>query len=274
MKFSFLILCFTIVYAQSAVNTYFVESIGHFSISQTQVDNWQQGGENSITWQVNVKTNIGHDHGFWSESHLIDLSFGKTRTGDMPMRKSIDEIKIDSEIRLNLPKGRNPYIAINTLTQFAIGYDYNGDSPVSVSDFLDPLYLTESTGLTKQFNSGIRTRGGFAMKQTITRNYPSPYADVPETPETEKIRYEYGMEWINQFEKIVKESTSISARLELFSNLKALDETDVRFETILSTQISEMVDVSFNVKVVYDKDTSSRRQVRQFLSLGFSYSIL
>ena len=69
MKFIFLICFITVAFTQSQLNTYVAESIGHFSISQTQVDNWQQGGESSVTGQVNIKTNVVNNHGFWSESN-------------------------------------------------------------------------------------------------------------------------------------------------------------------------------------------------------------
>ncbi len=65
-----------------------------------------------------------------------------------------------------------------------------------------------------------------------------------------------------------------TSKPEIFSNLKGLDETDVKWDNTFSAKISKYIDVSFNIKLFYDKDVSDKRQIKQSLSVGLTYTFL
>jgi len=272
-KIIIMISVISLLSSQNTISGYKVESVGHLSISQTQVDNWEAGGESTLSWQTNLKSSFSKKHPIWNELHILDMSFGKTRVGDIPARKSIDEIKLESLINLKIRHGVNPYLAINLQSQFSPGYNYNENSSELVSDFLDPLYITESTGFAWEIFNSMNSRLGFAMKQTFTDQFPAPYADDPTTLEIEKSKFEYGLEWVVDYQNNINELTSINSKIELFSDLVSVRQTDVRWDSNFSTKLSDLFDVSFNFKLIYDQDISNRRQIRQYLAIGISYTL-
>jgi hypothetical protein len=65
-----------------------------------------------------------------------------------------------------------------------------------------------------------------------------------------------------------------TSKLELFSTFKALDETDVNWDNTLQVKVSEYISVNINVNLIYDKDLSAKRQIKQTMALGLSYTFI
>ena len=72
----------------------------------------------------------------------------------------------------------------------------------------------------------------------------------------------------------MSENSLLTSKLELFSAFKASDETDVNWDTVISTKISKYVNINFNFKLFYDKDISPKRQIKQAIAFGLTYSFL
>ncbi len=250
------------------------EVVGSINLAQTTFDNWAQGGENSFAWQVNLNMKFVNDQEKYNWSNSGKFSFGMVKVGDGTTKKSVDEIKLESVFTYKLGVYVNPYVAATAETQFAKGYDYSVTPNVAISNFLDPAYFTQSVGLGIEPVKNLKTRIGAALKETVTRDYPVPYADDPNTPEVETTRVEMGAESVTDFSWKVSENTLFTTKLELFSNLKALDQVDVRWDNILSAKVAKYMDVNFNVKLFYDRDISRKRQLKQALTIGLTYSFL
>lgn len=250
------------------------EMVGGINITQTNFDNWVQGGENSFAWQANFKFNFVREAEKinWANSGKFD--YGMTRVGDESSRKSIDEIKLESVLSYKLNPFVNPYAAFAHTTQFAPGYDYGTEPKSKISAFMDPGYFRESIGINYTPNSTIKTRMGFAMKQTVTSDFPVPYADDPDTPEVEKTRSEIGAESVTDLSWKIEKNTLFTSKLELFSNLKAIDQIDVNWDNTLTTSISKYFNFNINFRLFYDKDISPKRQIKQSIAFGFTYNFL
>ncbi len=250
------------------------EVVGTINLSQTTFDNWSQGGENSVAWQVNLNAKFVNDQEKYNWSNTGKFSFGMVKVGNGTTKKSVDEIKLESVFTYKLGVYVNPYLAATAETQFTRGYDYSVTPNVAISNFLDPGYFTQSAGLGIEPVKNLKFRVGGALKETVTRDFPSPYADNPNTPEVEKTRVEVGAESVTDFSWKVSENTLFTTKLELFSNLKALDQVDVRWDNILAAKVAKYLDVNFNVKLFYDRDISRKRQLKQALMIGLTYSFL
>ncbi len=250
------------------------ELVGSLNLTQTQFDNWAQGGENSLSWQLNINGKFVNDQEKTNWSNSGKISFGMVKVGDGESKKSVDEIKLESVFTYKMNLYVNPYLAATAETQFAKGYNYTDTGKMAISNFMDPAYFTQSAGLGFSPNEQIKTRLGAALKETITDKYPVPYADDPETSEIEKTKVEFGAESVTDFSRKLAENILLTSKLELFSNLKSFDQIDVKWDTILSAKVAKYVDVTFNVKLFYDKDISKKRQLKQMLALGLTYSFL
>jgi hypothetical protein len=147
------------------------------------------------------------------------------------------------------------------------------DPKVEISNFLDPGYFRESIGLGYVFNPSLKTRLGASAKQTVTRNFTG-FSDDPATAEVEKLRLEYGAESVTDLNAKLSQSLFLQSKLELFSNLKAFDQIDVNWDTVFIAKVAKYVEVNFNIKLLYDRDISLRRQLKQALSMGLTYTFL
>jgi hypothetical protein len=251
-------------------------AVGNFTFSQTQFDNWTKGGEDSRTWQLTLHTSAVQEQKKTTWSNSLDLGYGMTQSGEQSSRKSLDEIKIESVFTYKIARYLNPFVAFTGETQLAPGYEYHdgNDSRVQISAFFDPAFFRQSAGLGYTIHKIFSTRLGGSLKETITRNYPVPYADDPDTPDIEKNRVEAGMESVSDLNWNLTPNTLLLSKLELFSNLSALDEIDVSWDTQLTTKISNYFNFTFQVKLIYDKDLSSSRQIKQLLGMGVSYTFI
>jgi len=248
--------------------------VGNINLTQTSFDNWKQGGENSIAWQLNLNFKFLNDQQKYSWSNSGKFTYGSTKTSGQEIKKSIDEIKLESVFTYKLAKFINPFAAATGESQFAAGYDYGLARKKQVSAFMDPGYFRESFGMGYKPNEMIQTRLGAALKQTITSHYPAPYADDPTTIKTEKTKNELGVESVTDINWKVSENSLLTSKLELFSAMKALNETDVNWDTFFSAKIAKYVNINFNLKLFYDKDISSKRQIKQAIAFGLTYTFL
>lgn len=248
--------------------------IGGINMTQTGFDNWAAGGESAFAWQLNLKYSFVKDTDKMNWSNTGKFSYGATKTGEADMRKSIDEIKAESVWTYKLGSSINPFLAVTGETQFAPGYDY-GVNPINeISAFLDPGYFRESLGVGMIISEGVNTRLGLSLKQTVTSSHPIPYSDDLTTTEVETLRSEYGAESVTNLSLDLSETSLLTSKLELFSAFRSIDEIDVNLDNTLMVKISEYLNVNINIKLVYDKDISVKRQIKQSMALGFNYTFI
>ncbi len=250
------------------------EMIGGLNLTQTSFDNWIQGGENQLAWQVNLNFKFVNDQEKSNWANSGKFTYGNTKTGKQEAQKSIDEIKLESVFAYKLGVLINPFAAVTGETQFAPGYKYGMDSKTQISAFMDPGYFRESVGIGIKPNEIVQTRLGASLKQTITSSYPKPYADDPKTVKVEKTKNEVGAESVTDVGWKVAENTLFTSKLELFSAFKTFQEIDVNWDNILTTKISKYFNFNVNFKLFYDRDISKMRQIKQTIALGVSYSFL
>jgi hypothetical protein len=251
------------------------ELAANLNLTQASFDNWAEGGENMLGWQAGLDgkfTHLGVRHDWTNGVHL---SYGMQKVGDQEARKSVDEIKIGTVYTYKAGFFVDPYAAATAETQFGKGYKYEDGGVVktAVSDFLDPGYFTESVGVGRSYRDILESRLGFALKETISKDYG--YADDPETEnKIEKTRVEPGMESVTDLSLKLSESLLFTSTLGLFSNLEATNEIDVAWDNLLAAKVHEYVVVGLNFHLLYDRDVSKQRQIRQSLAIGLTYAIM
>ncbi len=250
------------------------EIIGRLNLAQNSFDNWSQGGEDSLSWQVTLLGNYINDQEKYNWSNTGKLAFGQIRAGAEELKKSVDEIKLESVFNYKLKIAISPFLAVKGETQFTTGYEYTNDAKLAISNFMDPGYCTESLGVGYARDGFFKTRLGFAAKQTITNQFPHPYADNPDTREIEKIKHEYGLESVTDLSLKFSDILAFTSKLEIFSNLKASDQIDVRWDNLFTASISKYLNVAFNIQWFYDKDISPLRQIKKTLTLGLIYTFV
>jgi hypothetical protein len=249
------------------------EAVGSFSFSQAHFDNWATGGENTFAHQFDLGGKLVYNSDKYIWTNAAKIAFGNSKIGETETKKTIDELRIESIVTYLLEFMAEPYLALKGETQLAPGYIYDENSKMQVSGFLDPGYFTQSVGFQYSPIEELPIRFGAAVKETITKDFPAPYADDPETKRIETIKIELGLETVLAFSKKINENTLINATIDLFNNFTSIEATDVRWDTDIITQITKYINVKLNVKLFYDKDISVKRQLNQSLLLGISYTL-
>lgn len=249
--------------------------VGGINLTQTAFDNWKQGGENTFAWQATINYKFVNDQEKTNWSNTGKFTLGATKAGDLESRKSIDEIKLETVYTQKLGLYVNPFLSATGETQFISGYDYKVTPKNKISNFMDPAYFRESAGVGYQPNQIVKTRLGVALKQTVTQDFPIPYADDPKTlDKIEKFKNEVGAESVTDLSWKVAENSLLVSKLELFSTLDKVDEIDVNWDNVFTTKISKYFNVNLNFKLFYDKDISKKRQIKQAIAFGFNYTFL
>ncbi len=250
--------------------------VAGLNVNQAYFDNWRAGGENSLAWAGNFLGAAARDKGadLW-ENNLL-LAYGQSKVGELESRKSADSIHADSTYTRKMSAYVNPFASVTWDTQFVEGYQYFPGTtlaPQAVSKFMDPGYLQEGLGVGYAKGEIFKFKIGAAAKQTFTDAFPR-YADDPDTLAVERFKSEVGAASLTQLKLTLDQSVLFTSSLDLFSNLHASDQIDVKWSNLLSAKVSSWMSVNLNVDMTYDKDVSTQRQLKEGLSLAFSYSLL
>ncbi len=250
------------------------QSVMNLNFTDNNFDNWEQGGDDSWSWQLEVPFKFVNIQKAFEWSNSGKVAFGKTKVGDRQARKASDVIKFESLYIQKLGVYVNPYVAVSGQTQLAEGYRYTEEIRRAISGFMDPGYFTQSAGVGYSPRENMRVRLGAALKETITNRFPVPYTDDPETETIEKIKIEYGADTVTDVSLQLRDNLLFTSKMSLFSNLQRFDEIDVDWDNTFTAKVSKYLIVSLNIQIFYDKDISRKRQLKQSLAVGFSYSLL
>jgi len=239
------------------------------SISQAYFSNWAAGGESSFAWQVNLDAGIDREDDGTRWVNDIYTKYGMASIGTGRMRKTVDEIRIESLFAFKIYGVIEPFISVKGYTQMTPGYEYADDGTATeVSKFMDPGYFRQSFGIKFQPADWYKSRLGGALKQTLTDLFTARYAgDSPD-----KFKNELGTDWINEFNFKVGEVMNIVSKVDIFFNFKALDETDVDWDTSVVFAITDYLNTTISFTLVYDADVIKKAQIKESLSLGVAYN--
>ena len=248
--------------------------IGTLNLSQTALDNWPAGGDNSWNWLLNLSGSFVDRQEDFDWRNTLRIQYGQSKIGSDGMRKTDDEFFFESVFTYKLWNKFNPYAALTAQTQFTEGYDYSTDPKTQISNFLDPGFFRQGFGFDYNPEKNYKTRLGIAFKQTVADKFAAIWSDDPDTEEIETLRSEVGLESVTDFSVNVSELIVYVTKLQLFSNLNRVDEIDVNWDNLFSAKVAEYLSVTLSIVLVYDKDISLQRQLKQTLAVGLTYSFL
>jgi hypothetical protein len=251
-------------------------SLGTLNFTQASFDNWAAGGENSWSWIANLTGNFLRKQEKSKWNNFYKLEYGQGKIGDNEAKKSADEIFLESEYSYFFKLVWAGFLAVNGRSQFAKGYDFTTDPKTLTSKFLNPGYFRQSAGIKYDPSQKFSTRAGLGLKQTVVTDvmFAPLYTDDLETREIEKFRNEIGLESVTVVTYKLKENLVYVTFVDLFSNLKAVNEIDVRWDNLVTAEVSKYIAVSFNLQLYYDRDISIKRQLKQYLAVGLTYNLL
>jgi hypothetical protein len=246
-------------------------SVATLNGTQVAFTDWVQGGDNALAFATGLAGKSVYDQEQTSWNNSYKFAFGEARLGDQSLRKTDDQIEIESMLTYKLGGKLSPYAAVTLKTQFAKGYKYDGaGNGTPVSRFFDPAFLTQSAGAVYQPIPELKTRFGAALREIITSEFPV-YADPLGI---EKTSVKGGLESVTELVWKIDENIMLNSRIELFSAFGRLDQIIVNNDNMIVAKVSKYVTTSFGVQLRNEPAISPRTQVKQTLAFGLSYAIL
>jgi hypothetical protein len=244
------------------------------NVSQLALSNWSQGGENSLTWVLIGNGAINYIGEKWNFRNNLKLAYGRTKIGSQEFRTNDNELYLESVLSRKIGWEVDPYVSNIVRTSIAKGYKYDVNPTITIADFFDPGYLTQSLGFIYDKTPNFNTRLGVAVQETFTKKHTQYSDDIETTTEVEKLKVETGLESVSKFEYKMEERFIITSLLRLFTRFKDIDVWDVRWDNSIVSKITEYINVSFSVLVVYEKSQSLKTQVKEALQLGVLFTLL
>ncbi len=244
------------------------------NLSQVAFSNWSQGGENSLAFTFFSLFSLDYIGDPWKWKNSLKFAYGRTKFGDDEYRTNDNEIFFESTLIHHLGWAVSPYAGVTARTAVSNGFKYDADSVQQIVGFMDPFYLTEAIGFIYDQIPNFSSRLGVGMKQTFADKFAPQYSDDPDTPnEIEKFKNESGIESVTEYTWGFFENMSYYSYLRLFGKFDDLSVWDVRWDNVISAKVNDYVSVTFNVLLIYDETESVKRQLKEALQVGISYTL-
>ncbi len=259
---------------QDTTNGWKYNWVGGLNGSQASYKNWSQGGVNTISVTASTLFNLKYRNDRFGYDLVTNFKYGQARIENEGTRKTDDKIAVANKFSYQFRDKRfNVFGNINFTTQFDKGYDYGQEPKLLLSKFMAPAYLSQVVGLGFNPADYFSAAAGLAMKETIVQD--TSLSERYGLDEGEQYRFEPGYSILLNFEKKIVSNVKLVSSLETFSNLKeSVRKTDVNFSNEIIGKINDYMNTSFQFVLVYDEDFSSEVQLKQVLSVGFSFSFL
>jgi len=280
MKSTFLLLCVLIastdpasaISDSTAVDPWKLGWIGTLNGSQATYRNWSQGGVNTVAVTGGTRFTAKYSQDPFVLDHSTSLKYGRARLNGNVGRKTDDEIRIRNQASR---KFNNPHFSLigqlNFDTQFYEGYDRAYAN--IISKFMAPAYITETIGLAYTPEKNLQFNAGLSLKQTIV-------ADTLLSPryglkDGSTFRNEGGVSLGFRLSKQVMTNVSYSGSADTFTNLlRPVSSTVFKMNNDIVGKINSYLTTNFQYAVIFDDNVTKKLQVKQVLSVGFSYTIL
>ncbi len=251
------------------------ELIGSFNFTQNSFSNWAAGGEDNASWLLGGRGRFKRYGGRANWSNVLRLEYGEVKQKNQDSRKAYDLIFAESIVDFNTSRLIKPYARASLKTQFTGGYDYTVDPKVKVSDFADPLYLTQGAGVGFQVKPYAITRFGLGLQETYADEFAAVYTDDLDTAdEIETSRIEGGLESVTELDKTLHKQLSLKSRLALFWAFNNSDQVDIDWMTDINLKAMGALGMTLKFELLYNKDVLDKVQWQQVLGIGVTYSFL
>ncbi|MHB8079812.1 MAG: DUF3078 domain-containing protein [Candidatus Krumholzibacteriia bacterium] len=251
------------------------ELIGSLNFTQSSFSNWAAGGVDNSSWLLGGRGSFKRLGVRANWSNVLCLEYGEVKEKDRDSRKASDLIFAESIVDFNTSRLIKPYARASLKTQFAAGYDYAVDPKLKVSDFADPLYLSQGAGVGLQIKPYVITRFGLGLQETYADEFAAIYTDDHDTPDDlETSRIEGGLESVTELDKTLHKQLALKSRLALFWAFNNSDQIDVDWMTDINLKAMGALGMTLKFELLYNKDVLDKIQWQQVLGIGVTYSFL
>ena len=259
------------------------------ALSQGGTRNWAPGGDRfSLATNGFLNLYANHTKGKWQFNTSIDANYGLMTTESWGAIKNDDKLELLN--KWNYPvfkpnkKGENRYrlgLTTNFRTQFADGYDYDGNTRKRISSFLAPGILVLSPGLDYVEVKGFNVHfSPIAARWILVPNRPYELGANYGVKAAQEVKNEFGTYISVGYSGEISKTVSIRSRVDVFADYVANNPAnmDVYLTNMLYIKISKCLGVVYNFVLQYDNDTqifgynknATGTQLKSIFGMGLS----
>lgn len=245
-----------------------------FQISEVGFSNWNGGGANSISALIGIDVERSYKDKNFKWDNLLIARAGANKQSEQEIRKTEDQLEIDSKAGFKFRKNTNWYYLgrINFKTQFFNGFNFPNTSDI-ISQFMAPGYLLSGFGVehkikdknfymylspityksTFVLDQDLANEGAFGVKEAIRDE------DGMILKEGEKLRIETGILINNEYKRELFENVNMESRLSLYTDyINNFGNIDVDWEVNFSFGVNDFIKATFGSHIRYDDDVKIR----------------
>lgn len=278
----------TITYAQTDDKGYqegawVLKGVTGLNMSQTAMDNWSAGGENSIAGNAYLNASLTHKKGNWLWVTNMVLDYGLSKTKSQGMRKSSDKIGLSTQLGYSTDNVWFYTLMGDLNTQFAKGYDYP-DKEHQISNFFAPAYSNIALGMEWRPKSNYSLLlSPVSTKMTfVTDDYLSDLGTFGVDP-GDHFKIEGGAFVKARAELPVMENVNLITTADFFTPYsKDFGNIDVNWDVLISMKINKVLSATINTTLKYDNDVKTfddngvkkgaKVQFKEVLGIGLAYN--
>jgi hypothetical protein len=257
---------------QATSGTWNLGWVGTLNGSQASYRNWSQGGVNSVAVTGGTRFSAQYVRDRYVFDHSSSLKYGRARLNGNESRKTDDEIRLRNQISRKFSNPSYSLIGqLNFDTQFDDGYDKNYVNVVST--FFAPAYVTQTVGFAYAPDKTMQFNAGLSLKQTIVVDtlLGARYG----LKDDARFRNEGGVSLGYRITRPLAANVNYTGSFDTFTNLhRPLSSTVVKIDNNVVGKINSFLSANVQFAMIYDDNVIKEWQVKQVLSVGFSYTIL
>jgi hypothetical protein len=237
--------------------------------SDLSFDNWAEGGENAWMWEAAIDADLKFKAPNWMWSQRLKSSWGQIRSQNRPIRKSRDELFAELRIDHLWSENWSTYSAARIESQWSAGYNEKDSMRPKISEFLDPMTLSQGLGLAWGGWKGVEIRAGAAVQEIYSAAFE--YANDPKTQSRENWKFTPGTELQSKIKKELYSKIVYSNEFKVFNAFETWSRTDLRLDQKLTFNWTKGLQVSLEFSQKYDYDIDPNPQARRILGLGLQW---
>lgn len=246
-------------------------------ISQVELENWAQGGENTFAYSFVVTFDLKYQADLWKFKNYLKTTYGRTKLGDADFRTTENEIYLEDVVSYNAGFVLDPYASNIIRTSITKGFDYKTNPKTLIANFFDPGYITQSIGFAYDKLPNIQTRLGMAFQETFTadKSLAARYSDDPKTlNDVETFKFETGLESVTDGKFTIDDNVTLTSKLRLFTRFEDLSVWDVRWDNTVVAKVNNWLNVNLGIIVLHEVSQSLKTQLKEALQIGITYRLL
>ncbi|WP_010251169.1 DUF3078 domain-containing protein [Myroides injenensis] len=248
-------------------------SKGNFAllVSQSSFSNWQAGGDNNFSGNLNVNYDLNYKSDDWNWDNKVIVNYGLTKLKGEDQKKTNDRLELNSLLGKKATGNWYYSAFLNFKTQMDSGNDKDG---IRNSHFFSPAYLQIGPGLLWKKSDDLKVNIAPATSRFIfVHKHFTEFGDAFGVEKGKSMEYQLGMS-INAYYKLnLMENVSAENILNLYSNyLDKPANIVMDYQLNIVMKINKYLSTNFTFQAVYDDEAYKGFQVREVLGVGLSYN--